>query len=157
VVRALFAGKLFSCREGAQIYGVWTCLLAEDEGLKQGLTQKLCGFCSPNSHLCRLVSEGSGNEDGSPRCSGEALSVGWTPLFWQGTCPDVWSPKWDLSQKLSSRDLGDVCWLCVQGDPVLVPTRRDLWPLSGWVFCFPNAVSGPIGLEQKLCSNHQWS
>ena len=26
-------------------------------------------FCSPHSHLHRLVSEGSGNKDGSPRCS----------------------------------------------------------------------------------------
>ena len=29
VVRVLFAGKLSSCREGAQISGVRTCLLAE--------------------------------------------------------------------------------------------------------------------------------
>jgi hypothetical protein len=41
VVRILSAGKLYSCKEGAQISGVWTCLLAEDEGLKQGLSQKL--------------------------------------------------------------------------------------------------------------------
>jgi len=41
VVRALSAGKLSSCREGAQISGVQTCLLAEDEGPKQGLSQKL--------------------------------------------------------------------------------------------------------------------
>jgi hypothetical protein len=32
---------LSSCREGAQISDVWTCLLAEDEGLKQGLSQNL--------------------------------------------------------------------------------------------------------------------
>ena len=30
-------------------------------------------FCSPHSHLHRLVSEGFGNPDGSPRCSGKAL------------------------------------------------------------------------------------
>ena len=30
-----------SCREGAQISGVRTSLLPEDEGLKQGLSQKL--------------------------------------------------------------------------------------------------------------------
>ena len=30
-------------------------------------------FCSPHSHLHRLVSEGSGNLDGSPRCSSKAL------------------------------------------------------------------------------------
>jgi hypothetical protein len=73
VVRALSAGKLSSCREGAQISGVPTCLLAEDEGLKQGLSQNLRSFCSPHSHLRRLVLVGSGNQDGSPRCSGNAL------------------------------------------------------------------------------------
>ena len=41
VVRALSAGRLSSYREGAQISGVWISLLAEDEGLKQGLSQKL--------------------------------------------------------------------------------------------------------------------
>jgi hypothetical protein len=41
VVRALSEGKLSSYREGAQISGIGTCLLAEDEGLKQGLSQKL--------------------------------------------------------------------------------------------------------------------
>ena len=30
-------------------------------------------FCSPYSYLHRLVSEGSRNQDGSPRCSGKAL------------------------------------------------------------------------------------
>ena len=52
-------------------------------------------FCSPHSHLCRLVSLGSRNQDGSLRCSGKALQ-------------DVWSPKLGLSQKLSSRGLGGV-------------------------------------------------
>jgi hypothetical protein len=63
VVIILSAGKLSSCREGAQISGIRTCLLAEDEGLKQGLSQKLCLFCTPHSHLCRLVSEGSGTRE----------------------------------------------------------------------------------------------
>jgi hypothetical protein len=72
VVRVLSAGKLSSCREGAQISGVRTCLLAEDEGLEQGLSQKLCffylsqklcSFCILYSFLCRLVSEGSGTQD----------------------------------------------------------------------------------------------
>jgi hypothetical protein len=40
-VRALSAGKLSSYREGAQISVVRTCLLAEDEDTKQGLSQKL--------------------------------------------------------------------------------------------------------------------
>jgi hypothetical protein len=49
-----------------------------------------------------------------PRCSGKALPAGRTPLLWQRTCPDVWSPKRVLSQKLFSRDLGGVHWLCAQ-------------------------------------------
>ena len=40
--RILSAGKLSSYREGAQIAGVQTSLLAEDEGPKQDLSQKLC-------------------------------------------------------------------------------------------------------------------
>ena len=44
MVRALSVGKLSSYREGAQISGVWTSLLAEDKGLKQDLSQKLCCF-----------------------------------------------------------------------------------------------------------------
>jgi hypothetical protein len=41
VFKALSAVKLSSFREGAGISVVWTCLLAEDEGLKQGLSHKL--------------------------------------------------------------------------------------------------------------------
>jgi hypothetical protein len=39
VVRVLSAGKLSSCREGAQRSGIQTCLLAEDKGPKQVLSQ----------------------------------------------------------------------------------------------------------------------
>jgi hypothetical protein len=73
VVRGLSAGKLSSCIEGGQISGIWTCLVAEDEGPKQGLSQNLCSFCSPHFYLCRLVSIESQNQDGSPRCCGNAL------------------------------------------------------------------------------------
>ena len=38
---------------GAQI-----CFLAEDDGLKWGLSQKLCCFCSLQAFLYRLDSEG---------------------------------------------------------------------------------------------------
>ena len=84
VVRVLSAVKLSSCREGARISGVRTCVLAEDEGPKQGLSQKLCrfclsqklyGFCSRHCHLHRLVSERTWTRVGSPRCSGKALRV----------------------------------------------------------------------------------
>jgi hypothetical protein len=33
-------------------------------------------LCSPYSHLCRLVSVGSGNQGGSPECCGKALQGG---------------------------------------------------------------------------------
>ena len=64
MVRILSADKLPSCREGAQISGIQTCLLAEDEGPKLGLSQKICFLCSLDSHLHRLVSEGHGTQDG---------------------------------------------------------------------------------------------
>jgi hypothetical protein len=40
--------------------------------LLQPVTEAV-SFCCPHSHLHRLVSEGSGNQDGSPRCSSKAL------------------------------------------------------------------------------------
>jgi hypothetical protein len=53
----------------------------------------------------------------------------------------------------SSQDLGGDCWLRAQGDSVLAPTRRNLWPWSGQVFCFPNA--GPQWLERnRSCVLH---
>jgi hypothetical protein len=35
---------------------------------KTGSASKAVSFCSPHCHMHRLVSEGSGNQDGSPRC-----------------------------------------------------------------------------------------
>ena len=61
MVRVLSVGKLSSYREGIQISGIWTCFMTEDEGQKEGLSQKLCSFCTLHSYLCRLVSEGSGS------------------------------------------------------------------------------------------------
>ena len=40
---------------------------------KTGPVPKAVSFCSPYSHLCRLVSVESGNQDGCPRCSGKVL------------------------------------------------------------------------------------
>ena len=93
MVRVLSAGKLSSYREGAQISGIWTCLLAEDEGLKQGLSQNLCSSCSWHSHLHRLVSEGSGNKDGSPRCSSKFLPVRTDNSFLVGKVPGCLEPE----------------------------------------------------------------
>lgn len=55
MVRALSAGKLSSYREGAQISGVRSSLLAEDEGLKQDLSQKLCCFDLSQKLLASVV------------------------------------------------------------------------------------------------------
>ena len=60
MVRVLSAGKFSSCREGIQ-----NCLLTEDEGLKQGLSQKMCYLCILRAHLHRLVIEGHMSQDGS--------------------------------------------------------------------------------------------
>jgi hypothetical protein len=82
LVRVLSAGKLSTCREGAEISGLRTCLLAEDEGLKQGLSQKPCSFCSLHSHLHSLVvSERSWIRDGSLRSSVKTF------LGWMDTSP----------------------------------------------------------------------
>ena len=93
MIRILSAGMLSSCREGAQIAGFWTCLLAEDEGSKQGLSQKLCSFCSRHSPLHSLVSERSRTRDGSPRCSSKVLlgKVDISPLA--GKVPRCLEPK----------------------------------------------------------------
>jgi hypothetical protein len=93
VVRVLSVGKLSSCREGTQISGFRTCLLAENEGPKQGLFQKLCSFCSRHSHLHRLVSERSRTRDGSLRFSGKALlgRVDTSPLA--GKVPGCLEPE----------------------------------------------------------------
>ena len=91
--RLFSAGKLCSCMEGAQISGIQTCLLAEDEGLKQGLTQNLCSFCSPHFHLHRLVLAGSRNQDGSPRCCGKALPGGADTSPLSGKVPGYLEPE----------------------------------------------------------------
>jgi hypothetical protein len=55
VVRALSAGKLSSYRIGAQIFYVRTSLLAEDEGPKEDLSQKLCCFGLSQKLLASVV------------------------------------------------------------------------------------------------------
>ena len=49
------AGMLYSYRESAQISGIQTCLLAEDEGQKQDLSQKLCCFDLSQKLLASVV------------------------------------------------------------------------------------------------------
>ena len=99
MVRALSAGKISSCREEAQLSGVQTYLLAEDEGLKQGLSQKICCLYNLQAHLHRLVSEEHGTQDGSL-----TSRVDTSPLV--GKMPRCLCLNRCLSQKL--------CSLCCQ-------------------------------------------
>ena len=96
MVRVLSSGNLSSCREGAQRSGVQTCLLAEDEGPKQGLSQKMGFLCSLCAHLHRLVSEGPKTQDGSLTCSGGQSPPGRPPLLWRRRCPGCLQPKTGL-------------------------------------------------------------
>jgi hypothetical protein len=111
VVRVISAGKYSSCRDGAQISCIWTCCLAEDEGVKQGLSQKLCcfylsqklccfclsqklcSFCSSHSHLHNLVSERFRIRDGSPSCSCKALPGGMDTSPLSGKVPGCLEPE----------------------------------------------------------------
>jgi hypothetical protein len=61
--RALPGGHLSSGRESAQRTGSQLCPLAEDEGLKGMLSQKLCRFCCPHALLQRLISMGPRIQD----------------------------------------------------------------------------------------------
>jgi hypothetical protein len=98
VVRLLSAGKLSSCREGAQMSGAQICFLVNMKTLKGGLSHKLCCFCHPLALLHRLFSEGLRIQDGSLNCSG-GQNPPWRPtLLWQGKWADVLSsdlpPGW---------------------------------------------------------------
>ena len=108
MVRALSAGMLSSYREGAQISGILMCLLVEDKGLKQGLFQKLLPSVVHILTCTDLSQRDPGTKMASPGALAKSSWVGQTPLLWQGRCPDVWSQKRGLPQKLTSRDLGGV-------------------------------------------------
>ena len=98
MVRALSAGKLSSYREDAQISGVQTSLLAEDEGPKQVLSQKLC-CCGLSQKLLASVvhtltcadhfrwSPGTKMAPADPEA--KASRAGQTPVLWPGGWPDV--------------------------------------------------------------------
>ena len=114
MVRALSAGKLSSCREGAQISGIRTCLLAEDGGPKQGLSQKLLASVV-HTLICRDYSQRDpGNKMASPGVLAKPTRAGRTDVLWKGRCLVFWSLKQGLPQKLSSRDLWGVLCLLTQ-------------------------------------------
>jgi hypothetical protein len=107
--RALSAGKLSSYREGAQISGIRTPLLAEDEGPKQNLSQKLCCFGLSQKLLASVVHtltcadyfrRSPGTKIAPVNAEAKPSQVGRTPVLWPGRGPDVWSLKRGLSQKL---------------------------------------------------------
>jgi hypothetical protein len=178
VARVFSAGKLSPCREVAQISGIWTFLLAEYEGLKQGLSQKLChfhlsqklcSFCSGHSHLHSLVSERSRTRDGSPRCFCKALLVeaDTSPLARKvprclepetGSAPEaVWLPPVPEAVSFSSPHT-HLCRLVSEesryqdGSPrcsgKALPGRTDTSPLAGKLpRCLePKMVSAPLAL-----------
>ena len=98
MVRALSAGKLSSYREGTQISGIWTSLLAEDEGPKQDLSQRLCCFGLSQKLLASVVPTLTCVDYfwRSPRtkmaladAEAKPSMAGWTPILWLGRCPDV--------------------------------------------------------------------
>jgi hypothetical protein len=108
VVRVLSAGKLSSYRDGAQISGVRTSLLAEDAGPKQDLSQKLCCFGLSQKLLASVVHilncadyfrQSPGTKMSPADAEAKPSRAGWTPIIWPGRCRDVWSPKRRLPQK----------------------------------------------------------
>jgi hypothetical protein len=76
VVRVLSADKLFSSREGAQRSGFQTCLLTEEESLKQCLSQKMCCIFNLCAHLYRLTRDAGHKMALSPALAVRALPGG---------------------------------------------------------------------------------
>ena len=121
MVRALSAGKLSSYREGAQISGVRTSLLAEDEGPKQDLSQKLCCFGLSQKLLASVVHtltcadyflQSPGTKISPANPEAKDSRAGRTPVLWQGRSPDVWSLKMALPQKLCGSRLSQKLLAC---------------------------------------------
>jgi hypothetical protein len=109
VVRAVSASKLSSYREGAQISGIRTSLLAKDEGPKQDLSQKLCCFGLSQKLLASVCTlspvqttfrQSPGTKMAPVDLEAEASWASRTPVLWLGRWSDVWSPKRVLPQKL---------------------------------------------------------
>ena len=94
-VRALTGRHLSFGREGA-----WKA------GARNGVCPRSCVAFAVFTLTCSDWSlMGSGTQGGSLTCSCIQSPTREIPLLWQGRCPDIWSPKWDLSQKL--------CYFCL--------------------------------------------
>ena len=107
MVRVLSAGKLSTYREGAQISGLRTSLLAEDEGLIQACPRSPATSACPRNCEASVVGTLTytvySMRDPGPEMapSGAPANPSWVgriPLLWQGRCPDVWSLKRGLPQ-----------------------------------------------------------
>jgi hypothetical protein len=94
VVRALPGRHLSSGGEGAQMSGAQNGVCPRS--CVTSACPRSCEVSVAHSHLSRLVSEGSGTQDGSPRCSGRALPGGhlsssgegaWMSGAQNGVCP----------------------------------------------------------------------
>ena len=109
-----FSGQSSLCRQAHHLQGrctvIWRLdlLLAEDEGPKQDLSQKLCSFGLSQKLLISVVhitcadyflqSPGTKMAPADPEA--RASLAGRTPDLWQGWWADVWSLKMVLPQKL---------------------------------------------------------
>jgi hypothetical protein len=140
VIRELSAGKLSSVREGGQISGLWTCLLAEDERLKQVLSNILCTFCSPHSHLRRVVLVASENQDVSPRCCDKALLGGTDTSPLAGKVPGCLEPEtWSAPEAL---------WLPPNPESVIHSPVQISQQNPGTKMVPPDAVAKPSWVGQ---------
>jgi hypothetical protein len=110
----------------------------------------MCCLCSLHAHLHRLVSEGQGTQDGSLACSGGQSPPGQTPLLWRGRCPDVWSLKRGLSQKLCHFCSlhSHLCRLVPEG-----PGTQDCF-----FICSSQALPANcfLLLDELLCESDDW-
>jgi hypothetical protein len=80
------AGKVSGCLEpkrGAASEALWLPPVSE-----------AVSFCSPHSHLCKLVSVQSQNQDVSRRCLGKALRIGL--LFCEIKNALKYLPSWEI-------------------------------------------------------------
>jgi hypothetical protein len=113
VVRVVSAGKLSSYREGAQLSVVWISswpkMKAQNRTFPRTFValpcHRSCCFSSPHSHLCRLLSVESWNQDGFCWSWGKSLpgQTDTSPLA--GKVARCQSPKMVLPQKLCGSHL----------------------------------------------------
>ena len=118
-VRALLNGNLFSGMEGTWMSDTQNGV--SPRSCVASACPRSCVLSAVYSHrlrrayLHRLVSKGPGTHDGSLICSCSQSPPGRAPLLCQGKCPDIWSPKTGLSQKLCryymSQNLSCYCTL----------------------------------------------